>query len=76
MTSYFLPGSEVFDFEAEAWGEIGELFVECGCDAGDGDAERSGTFVGGRLGDPDFFRLSGEWCGGEGELEAVEAFFG
>ena len=56
----FFSGGEVFDFEAEAWAEVGELFVECGCDAGDGDAECAGAFVGGWLGDPDFFCL----CGG------------
>ena len=27
------------------------------------------------VGYPDVFGLSGEWCRGEGELEAVEAFF-
>ena len=51
----FFPGSEVFDLDAETWAEGGELFVECGCDAGDGDAEGMGAFVGGRFGDPDFF---------------------
>ncbi len=46
MTSYFLSGVEVFDFEAEAWSEIGELFVESGSDSGDGDVEGASAFVG------------------------------
>ena len=72
----FFSGGEVFDFEAEARGEIGELFVECGRDAGDGDVECAGALVGGRFGDPDFFGLRGERVQRRGELEAVEAFFG
>ena len=61
----FFAGGEVFDFESEAWSEIGELFVQCGCDSGDCDAECACAFVGRWFGDPDFFCLGGERCGGE-----------
>src|SRR5712671_2040687 len=71
----FSVWDEVFDFEAETWAEGGELFVECGCDSGDGDIECAGAFIGGRLSDPDLFGLSRERCGAEGEFEAVQAFF-
>ena len=62
--------------EPKAWREIGELFVKCGCDSRHGDVEGAGSFVGGRFRDPDFFRLCREWCRGQREFEAVEAFFG
>ena len=79
MTSYFFPGVKSSTLEAEAWVQRSvSCLRRAGCDAGDGDASSARARFVWRagFGDPDFFRLRGERCGGEGELEAVEAFFG
>ena len=66
----FLPRSEVFDFEAEAWSEIGELFVESGSDSGDCDVEWRVRALGGWFGDPDLLWFV--WRAGAEERENLK----